>query len=93
MAGAACKVIIDNMRQAVDQSLREVLLSPLVRDVMIPAEKCNTYLQRMVDLDLAAYRGTSPYSRDSLACICKDLERDKVFTREIWEILYDPIGD
>ncbi len=92
MAGAACKVIIDNMRAAVDASLREVLVSPLVRGPMITAEKSDGYLQRMVDLDLRVYTGRRVGTRkaDSLAKICKDLQADGVFTQEIWQILAEP---
>lgn len=89
VAGAACKVIINNGLRAVSESLETVLMSPLVRGPMISEEKCGDYIQRLADIDIAAYSGKD-LPHGGLAGIMLDLEAEGVFTAEIWQVFHKP---
>lgn len=92
MAGAACKVIINDLTGGLAKSLETVLAMPWVRE-KIGNEKADALLQEMVDLDTYLYRG----SRESpklpargLMHIIADLEKLGVFTDEVWLFLRAP---
>lgn len=91
MARAACKIIINGGYIAASQSLEKILMHPLVRGVMIDESHADSLIQRMADIDLAAYSGgTIP--EGGLVSIMKELEECGVFTKEIWGI-YADVGD
>jgi len=85
MAKAACKIIINGGYIAASQSLEKILMHPLVRGVMIPEEYADQLIQRMADIDLAAYSG-GKVPEGGLVGIMKELEEKGVFTPEIWWI-------
>ena len=89
MAGAACKVIINNLTAAVSNSLEIVLIDSEVRDLITPA-KADALLQEMVDLDLQHFDGRPAPARRGLQCIVKELVELGIFTAEVWEILRPP---
>jgi len=89
MAGAACKIIINMMLAAITKGLEQVLMSPLVRDEMLSAEKCGVLIQRLADIDLAVYGG-GRMPAGGLAAVLLELEREGVLTEEVWEILRKP---
>lgn len=87
MAGAACKIIINNGVSGLSLSLERVLTSPLVRGVMISEEQCGKYIQRLADIDLAAYDPDNhKMPNGGLVGLMEDLTADGVFTDEIWEV-------
>lgn len=93
MARAACKIVINGGVRAFAESLERVLISPLVRDKMLPAETCDKLIQLMADLDIAYYSGfspdqikTQPHLNGGLVGIAKELEKADVFTSEIWQV-------
>lgn len=86
MAGAACKIIINNSVQGAMAALEKVLTSPLVRDKMLSGESCDDLIQALADIDLRTYQGTEiPSHRpQSLVEVIQTLEREGVFTDEVW---------
>lgn len=85
MAGAACKIIINNGYKALMSSLEEVVMSPLVRGPMLPPEYCDVIIQKLADIDIAAYKGEK-IPHGGLFGILKELEEKGVITPEVWEI-------
>lgn len=98
MAGPACKEIINNLTRAISESIAHSLSDPLVRGPILAAEKCDDYLQRLVDLDVKVCVGAieredgdRPVVRhDSLRRILVNLKDDGMYTDEIWTILQQP---
>lgn len=106
MAGAACKIIIDNMREGIARGLEQVLTSPLVRGVMVDEQTCNEMLQTLANIDLRSYTGVEyggePMTSDGDCSmiyerrgygymdIIAELERLRVFTDEVWVMLRHP---
>lgn len=90
MAGAACKIIIDETMRGLMRGLERVLLSPLVRDKMIPAAECDRLIQTMADIELSAYSGLVATDKviPGLVDILKDLEEYGVITKEVWGLLH-----
>jgi hypothetical protein len=105
MAGAACKIIIDNMREGIARGLEQVLTSPLVRGKMLDEQTCNDMLQTLVNIDLRSYTGVE-YGGTPLESCDRDSERRErgygymdiiaelvrlgVFTDEVWVMLRHP---
>jgi len=87
--GPACKTIINNQTGALAKGLEEVLKSPLVRDVMLPAAECDKLLQEMVQIDLGYYSGGSQI-HGGLRGILAELVARGVVTDEVWEVLQPP---
>lgn len=90
MAGAACKIIIDSMIRALNEGIERVLLSPLVRDVMMPADQCDTLLQRMANIDVRTFTGCEvpTYNlNDGYREILKTMQAYGVITDEVWIFL------
>lgn len=85
MAGAACKIIINNGYKALMSSLEQVVMSPLVRGPILPLEDCDIIIQKLADIDIAAYRG-GKIPHGGLFGILKKLEEKGVVTTEVWEI-------
>lgn len=89
MAKAACKIIINGGYIAASQSLEKILMHPLVRGVMISSEHADLLIQRMADIDIAAYSG-GVVPEGGLVGIMRELEEEGVFTPEIWNIYGRP---
>lgn len=86
MAGAACKVIINNGLHAVNSSLEQILTAPWVRQ-KIGEAMADGMLQQMADLDLSHYLGAShPGPRGGLRAILYQLVQLGILTDEIWGI-------
>lgn len=90
MAGAACKVIINNGSNALRQGLEKILMHPLVRDEMLSAHRCDELIQRMADNDLIAYNGGTITPGISLGGIMEELQNEGVVTEEVWGIYAKP---
>jgi len=63
-------------------------MHPLVRGVMIHEEHADQLIQRMADIDIAAYQG-GKVPDGGLVGIMKELEEKGVLTAEIWNICCD----
>lgn len=96
MAGAACKVIIDNGREALSSALFTVVTHPLVRGVMVPVETCDCLIQALADIDLHSYRGAKPNATaaktgiHTLTDVLLALQAAGAVTDEVWEIFRHP---
>lgn len=87
MGGAACvKQIINNGYRAASQSVEETLRDPAVRDVLLPAAKCDELLLVMVEIDRASYLG-GKVPEGGLAGVIKTLVSEGVYTEDVW-VLY-----
>lgn len=88
MAGAACKVIINNMTRSLSEGMEETLTMPAVREKIGP-DVADVLLTRLVAIDLAAITGTS-CDDDSLLAILKELVGMGIVTDEVWTFLREP---
>lgn len=90
MAGAACKVIINNMTRGLSESMERVLIMPAVRD-RIGALGADVLLTRLVDIDLVAICGDKGSStQEGLLDVLKELVTLGVVTDEVWTFLREP---
>lgn len=87
MAGAACKVIINQLTTGLSMGLEKALTMPLVRE-KLGEGRSDALLDRLVHVDLAGYDGTWP--KDSLSAILSDLVDSGVVTDEVWRLLKKP---
>lgn len=85
MAGAACKIIINNGYAAASRALEKILMHPLVRGPMIDVEHADRLIQRMADIDQAAFTG-GKVPDGGLRGIMIELEEKGVLTEEVWTI-------
>lgn len=93
MAGSVCKYILNNGVAALMQSLEKALTSPLVRNVMLPAQDCNDLIQALADFDVRTYTGIDPRRRSGCAAKCAGLrdvlgvlKERGVVTDEVFEV-------
>ena len=89
MAGAACKVVIDQGLAALISAIERILLDPDVHGGRIPEQDRLDLIQRLADCDLAIYSG-GPVPAGGVAGILMDLEKWGVVTPEVWEIYRKP---
>jgi len=73
MAGSVCKFILNNGVAGLSQSIERALVSPLVRNVMLPAQDCNDLIQALADFDVRTYTGVDPMRRSGCATECSGL--------------------
>lgn len=85
MAGAACKVIIDSMREAIARSLHQVVDGETGR-TRLSAEQCDSYYQRLADIDNICYTGGA-IPHGGLRGIAKELTKLGVFDKDVWVML------
>lgn len=88
----ACKIIINGMARALSESLEKILTSPLVRDEMIPAAKCDEMLDELSRIDLLCFNPATDTPPRTLLHIVNDLVECGAVTERIWEILARPAG-
>lgn len=89
MAGPACKVVIDSLLGALASAIERVLLDPDVHMGRIPETDRLDLVQRLADIELAAWSG-SDMPHGGVSGLLLALEKHKVVTAEIWEILRRP---
>lgn len=88
MAGAACKAIINDISNGVGRSLERILTMPAVRD-KIGAELARSLIQRLADIDIAAYSG-GPVPEGGQAGILLELQSHGVISDDVWAVLRRP---
>lgn len=84
MAGAACKIIIDHMRTAIADSLHEVVVRE--RGTRLKEEHADSLLQRLADIDNAAYTGRA-LPDGGLLGVAKELTDCGIFDKDVWVML------
>lgn len=89
MAGAACKVVINQIIRAIVAAVERILLDPDVHTGRLTDAERALYIQRLADLDLATYTG-APMPRGGVAGILVELEKHGIVTDEVWQILRRP---
>lgn len=73
------------------EALEWAMTSPTVRGSLLPAERCDHYLDRLAKLDVASYAGGKP--EDSYAAILLELESLGLVSDDVWQVLRRPPGD
>lgn len=87
MAGAACKVIINQLLWGLGKGLETALTMPMIRE-RLGEDVADKLLDRMVRVDLAQYDGS--WAQDSLASVLDELVDAGIVTDEVWRILRKP---
>lgn len=86
MAGAACKIIINDLTRAISESLEKILTSPLIRDQgKITSAEADAMLSRLVDFEIAGYQGAA--TGEGLVTFVHELVDRGIITDEIWKVL------
>lgn len=89
---AACKIIINEMLEAMLRALQEILTSPLVRDHMLPCDQCDTLLDELATIELRMVNPSHVTDKArTLNHIVADLVNAGVVTERVWEILSPPV--
>lgn len=92
MAGPACKVIINNQTHGLSAALETILTDPDIYTCCgdkLTEDKRLRLLQRLADVDLAAYDG-SEAPKGGLAGIVLELQEVGLVTAEVWQVLRNP---
>jgi len=85
MAGAACKVIINNGVGGLSRAIETVLTHPLVRDKMLSSSRCDELIQKLADVDRASYDPECcKMPEGGLRGILVELRKEKVITDEVF---------
>lgn len=89
MAGAACKVVINNGVKALMGAIERILLSKEIHaDRLLESVRLDL-IQRLADVDIATYTGKeAPVG--GLTGILVELERYGLVTDEVWQIYCRP---
>jgi len=89
MAGAACKIIINQGTRAMSESMAEVLRMPVVVQKIGP-EKMHELTQRLADIDIVAVHGCTPelaMPDGGLLGVAKALYDLGIFTDDVRKVL------
>lgn len=89
MAGAACKVVINNGLRGLIDGVEKVLLDPDIHAGRLPEPTRLDLVQRLADVDLGAYSGRA-LPAGGIAGILLALEKHGLVTDEVWEIFRRP---
>lgn len=89
MAREVCKIIINNGLQALARSVEKSLVTPGIYKGRIDEEKRLDLLQRMADIDLAAYYG-GEVPLGGYSGIMIELEACGLVTAEVWKLYARP---
>ncbi len=90
MAGAACKIIINNGTRALSESMERILISPEVLAGRMSKDEAGSLLDRLVNLDLAACDGDKTPTGDSLLRVLGELVKYGIVTDEVWRLYKGP---
>lgn len=88
MAGAACKIIIDNGFRALTESLERILIDPAVNGGRIPERERRDLIDELARIDTAAYNGEA--ARMTLQDVMIRLEALEVLSPDVWKIYTPP---
>lgn len=90
MAGAACKVIINQLMAGLAGSIEKILIDPNVNMGLIPEIDRKRLIQDLANIDIQSYDGTS--SGVSLVGILVELESYGLISPDVWTVLRRPVG-
>lgn len=90
MAGAACKVIINQLMAGLAGSIEKILIDPNVNMGLIPETHRKRLIQDLANIDIQSYDGTS--SGVSLVGILVELESYGLISPDVWAVLRRPVG-
>lgn len=96
MAGAACKVIINQMTQALSSALETILTDPNINGGLIPEEDRLNMIQALANNDLVSFAGPDSVTVNrgdedaSLLRIVLRLESYGLISPDVWVILPKP---
>lgn len=79
-----CKIIINEGIRALVNSLERILFDKSVRNAL-GAEKSDSYIDRLQNIDLSSYHGGG--TEDGLKLIVHDLITDGVLHDDVWGLL------
>jgi hypothetical protein len=89
MAGAACKVVINNGVKALMESIERILLDVQIHANRLTDDERLDLIQRLADVDISTYTGKeSPMG--GLTGILIELEGHGLVTDEVWQIYNRP---
>lgn len=86
MAGAACKVIINMFMRALISAVEMILLNPNINQGKIPEADRLMLIQRLADIDIAAYTGDFMPS-GGVRGIVRQMQKYDLVTDEVWVLL------
>lgn len=89
MAGAACKVIINQLLAAISAAIEEILLDPTIHGASLPDKVREDLIQRHADCDLALY-GAKEMPLGGLIGIIEVLDKHGLISADVWMILRKP---
>jgi len=88
MAGAACKVIINNGTRALSESLETILTDPNIHQGKIPDADRRTLIQALADIDIAALHGDGgKLCAGGLVGLVRKLETYGLISPDVWALL------
>jgi len=91
MAGAACKVIINNGVRALIESTERILTDPTIHQDKIPYEDRMALIQKLADIDIVAMTGNvSIMPVGGVVSIVEELQNYGLVTDEVWEVFNRP---
>lgn len=89
MAGAACKVIINQLMAGLAGSIERILIDPNVNMGLIPEADRKRLIQDLANIDIQSYNGgISPGT--SLSSILIELESHGLISPDVWAVLRRP---
>lgn len=89
MAGAACKVIINQLLAALSEAIEEILLNPSIYQPKLSEDVRDDLIQRHADCDLALY-GAKEMPLGGLMGIMEVLDKHGLISADVWMILRKP---
>lgn len=85
MARNVCKIIINNGLIALARSLEKILIDPDVNMGKIPEAKRGELIQRMADIDIAAFTGEN-MPKGGLRGVMMELADLGLVSDDVWKI-------
>lgn len=87
MAGAACKVVINNGVRALIDGVERILLDSDIHQDKIPHRDRMVLVQRLADIDIAAFTGdASLLPAGGVIGIVNELQEYGLITDEVWRV-------
>lgn len=90
MAGAACKVIINNGVQGLIKSIETILTNSDIHQERISYDDRMVLIQKLADVDLASYNECVQAPIGGVAGILVELEKYGIVTDEVWQVFRQP---
>jgi hypothetical protein len=91
MAGAACKVVINNGVRALIESIERVLIDRDVHQDRIPFTDRMVLIQKLADVDISSLTGdVKLMPTGGVLGILVELEKYGLVTDEVWKVFTKP---